>query len=112
MSPISSSPDTHYIILTTLPDETKAREVAEMLVTRKLAACINILPKMTSVYEWEGKLELGEEHLLLIKTAGQRVGELQNTIKETHPYELPEIVVVPIVDGFEPYLNWISESVK
>lgn len=98
--------------MTTLPDESQARELARILVTRKLAACINILPKMTSIYEWQGKLEQGEEHLLIIKTEQDRLAELQNTIKEAHPYELPEIIVVPIVGGYEPYLNWISNSVK
>ena len=98
--------------MTTLPDEIQAKELAKTLVTGKLAACINILPKMTSIYEWQGKLEQGEEHLLLIKTEQHRVTELQNAIKAAHPYELPEIVVVPIVSGYAPYLNWISESVK
>lgn len=97
--------------MTTFPDENQAREVAKTLISNKLAACINILPKMTSVYQWEGKLELGEEHLLLIKTEQHRVAELQSAIKEVHPYELPEIVVVPILSGYEPYLKWISESV-
>jgi periplasmic divalent cation tolerance protein len=98
--------------MTTLPDEEQAKALARILVTRKLAACINILPKMTSIYEWQGKLEQGEEHLLIIKTEQNRLAELQETIKEAHPYELPEIIVVPIVGGYEPYLNWISNSVK
>ena len=98
--------------MTTLPDEKQAEELARILVTRKLAACINILPKMTSIYVWQGKLEQGEEHLLIIKTEQSRLAELQETIKEAHPYELPEIIVVPIVSGYEPYLNWISNSVN
>ncbi len=98
--------------MTTLPDEEQAKELASVLVTRKLAACINILPKMTSIYVWQGKLEQGEEHLLIIKTEQSRLVELQDTIKEAHPYELPEIIVVPIVGGYEPYLNWISNSVN
>ena len=97
--------------MTTFPDENQAREIAKILISNRLAACINILPKMTSVYQWQGKLELGEEHLLLIKTEQHRVAELQNAIVEAHPYELPEIVVVPILSGYEPYLEWISESV-
>lgn len=98
--------------MTTLPDETQAKALARVLVSGKLAACVNILPKMTSIYEWQGKLEQGEEHLLLVKTEQHRVAELQKAIKQAHPYELPEIVVVPIVSGYEPYLNWISESVQ
>ena len=118
MAQISSSSGTHSgtptitqrILMTTLPDEGQAREVAKLLVTRKLAACINILPKMTSIYEWEDKLEQGEEHLLLIKTEQHLVTELQNTIKEIHPYELPEIIAVNIDAGYEKYLGWIRES--
>jgi len=67
---------------------------------------------MTSIYEWQGKLEKGDEHLLIIKTEQHRLAELTNTIKEVHPYELPEIIVVPIVGGYEPYLNWISKAVQ
>jgi len=100
------------IVMTTVPDENLARDIAEMLVTDKLAACINILPMMTSIYEWEGKVEHGEEHLLIIKTEQHCIEDLQKAILEAHPYELPEIVVVPIVGGFEPYLKWISESVQ
>ena len=97
--------------MTTFPDENQAKEVAKILVSNNLAACINILPKMTSIYQWQGKLEQGQEHLLLIKTEQHRVAELQSAIQEAHPYELPEIVVVPILSGYEPYLKWISESV-
>jgi periplasmic divalent cation tolerance protein len=124
MTAISSDPDsqvgdsletssaTQRILMTTLPDEDQARDIAKALVTQKLAACINILPMMTSIYEWEGKVEQGEEHLLLIKTEQQSIEAIQNVILDVHPYELPEIVVVPIVGGYEPYLKWISESVQ
>ena len=103
---------TQRILMTTLPDATQANALARRLVSGKLAACVNILPKMTSIYAWQGKLEQSEEHLLLIKTEQHRVAALQNAIREAHPYELPEIVVVPIVSGYKPYLNWISESVQ
>lgn len=86
--------------------------MAKTIVTNKLAACINILPKMTSIYRWQGKLEQGEELMLVIKTEADCIEQLQNTIIKMHPYELPEIVVVPIVDGYAPYLSWIGESVK
>ena len=88
-----------------------AQQLAESLITQHFAACVNILPQMTSIYSWQGKLEHGQEHQLVIKTEQCRLNDVQDTIKKVHPYELPEIVVVPIVDGFKPYLNWISESV-
>lgn len=113
MEPISSTrTDSPYrILMTTLPDEEQARDLARSIVGMKLAACVNILPRMTSIYQWLGELEEGNEHLLLIKTRQSCIEELQARIREEHPYELPEIVVVPIVDGYPPYLNWINESV-
>ena len=85
--------------------------MADRLINSGLAACVNILPLMQSVYRWQGKLEHGEEHLLLIKTRIERVESVISTIKANHPYELPEIIAVPIDSGFEPYLNWITQSV-
>lgn len=98
--------------MTTLPDEEQARDLARSVVGAGLAACVNILPRMTSIYEWLGELEEGSEHLLFIKTEKSCIEELQQRIRDSHPYELPEIVVVPIVEGYPPYLDWISESVK
>ncbi len=97
--------------MTTFPDLDGARQLAEHLITHHLAACVNILPVMTSVYCWQGKLEQGQEHQLLIKTEQHRTNEVQSAIEQVHPYELPEIIVVPILAGHKPYLNWISESV-
>ncbi len=106
----NSSP--YQIVMTTFPDLDSAKQLAERLVTQHLAACVNILPAMTSIYSWQGKLEHGQEHQLLIKTEQQRVNAVQNEIEQVHPYELPEIIVVPIVAGHKPYLNWIFESVN
>lgn len=105
-----SSP--YQIVMTTFPDMDSAQQLAEQLVTRKLAACVNILPVMTSIYRWQGKLEQGQEHQLLIKTEQSCTNEVQSAIEQVHPYELPEIIVVPIMAGHKPFLNWISESVK
>ena len=107
---VNSSP--FRMLLTTFPDLAQARSAAELIVTRQLAACVNILPQMTSVYRWQGQLEQGEEHLLLIKTRQSRLEALQKTLLEIHPYELPEIIVVPLTGGYEPYLNWITKSVE
>ena len=89
----------------------QAEILAEQLVKAHLAACVNILPKMKSVYHWQGKLEHGDEHLLLIKTSQEQVDTVFELIKASHPYELPEIIAVPITYGYKPYLNWITESV-
>ena len=93
-----------------MPDQDSARSLAESLVEQKLAACVNILPPMTAIYKWRGKLELGNEHLLLIKTHKECYAALAETIRDQHPYELPEIVAVPIEQGLPEYLQWIAES--
>jgi periplasmic divalent cation tolerance protein len=98
------------LVMTTLPDPDSATRLAEYLVTQKLAACINILPSMTSVYIWKEKLERGSEHLLLIKTRRERFDALAEAIKSQHPYELPEIIAIPVVAGLPAYLHWIAEN--
>lgn len=100
------------ILITTLPEMEQAKQMAQTIVNQKLAACINILPQMVSIYRWQGALEEGTEHMLVIKTEVARLDELKKTILEMHPYELPEIIVVPIVGGHPPYLDWIGESVQ
>jgi periplasmic divalent cation tolerance protein len=102
--------DDHIIMLTTLPDEHAARTLARTLVSAKLAACINILPRMTSIYSWKGKLEEGQEHLLLIKTRADRYNAIEQAIRAEHPYELPEIIATPISHGLTEYMNWIDEN--
>lgn len=100
------------LILTTTGNESEARKIAQELVGRRLAACVNIIPRIQSVYRWEGKVESAEEFLLLIKTARNRTQELQGAIRELHSYDLPELVVIAMEDGSEKYLNWIAESVS
>lgn len=105
----NSSP--YRLVMTTIGSQTQAEALAEQLVNAGMAACVNILPKMQSVYRWAGKLEHGDEHLLLIKTRAERIDAVYQYIKANHPYELPEIIAVPITSGYEPYLTWITESV-
>jgi periplasmic divalent cation tolerance protein len=95
------------VVLTTLPEYPAALRLAEELVAEKLAACVNILPLMTSVYEWKGRLEKGQEHLLLIKTSPERYLDLEARIRRSHPYELPEIIALPVTAGLQAYLDWI-----
>jgi periplasmic divalent cation tolerance protein len=95
------------IVMTTVPTLEQAQELAERMVKRRLAACVNILPAMTSVYEWKNKLETGQEHLLLIKTRSGRYRDLETEILSMHPYELPEILTIPIQSGLSSYLHWL-----
>jgi periplasmic divalent cation tolerance protein len=94
-------------VMTTLPDYETALKLAAELVEKRLAACVNILPSMTSVYEWKGKLEKGREHLLLIKTTERCYLDLEAYIRRFHPYELPEIIAVPVKSGLSAYLDWV-----
>ena len=97
--------------MTTWPDEASARELAASLVQNRLAACVNLLPRMDSFYEWEGEACSGQEYLLLIKTRTDRYPALEQAIHQAHPYELPEIIAVPLTDGLPSYLHWINEQV-
>jgi len=98
------------IVLVSCPAEL-AEKIAEKVVVERLAACVNILPSMTSVYLWQGKLCRESESLLLIKIQASGYADLEKRIKELHTYEVPEIIMVSIAAGYFPYLNWIAESV-
>ena len=99
-----------HIVLCSVPDEETARQMAQQLVGEALAACISILPGMCSVYRWKGKIETEREALLLIKSGETVYTELEERIRAMHPYELPEIIAVPICNGHSEYLNWIANS--
>ena len=96
------------IVFTNAPDRDVALRLAHALVERKLAACVNILAECTSVYHWNGKLETATEVPLLIKTRAAIYGEVEAAIKDLHPYELPEIIAVPIGHGLPDYLRWVN----
>lgn len=95
-------------MLTTLPDAASAQTLAEHLVSVRLAACVNILAPCRSVYRWQGKVENAEEVPLLIKTTADRYPALEAAIRAQHPYELPEIVAVPMDRGLPAYLAWVA----
>ena len=97
-------------MLTNLPDLAVADRLADLLVQRQLAACVNILAPCRSVYRWQGAIEDAEEVPLLIKTTAARYAELEATIRARHPYELPEIVAVPIAHGLPGYLAWVAAA--
>lgn len=96
------------LVLTNLPDAASARALAEHIVSARLAACVNILAPCRSIYRWQGKVEDAEEVPLLIKTAAERYPELEAAIRARHPYELPEIVAVPLSHGLPAYLDWVA----
>lgn len=98
------------LVLTNLPDEASAQKLARQLIERKQAACVNILQKCTSVYRWQGTIETAQEIPVLIKTTRQGYQAVAETIQSLHPYELPEILAVPIDDGLPAYLRWVAEE--
>ena len=99
------------IVLCTAPDRETAEMIADTLVSQQLAACVNILPGVTSVYRWQGAIEHGEELLLIIKTSQTVWPMLEAQIQALHPYELPEIVAVPIKTGEAEYIQWLENSI-
>lgn len=100
----------HYLVLTTCPHEAAAQELARMLLDERLAACINIVPGLRSLYRWKGGIEEGNEVLLLIKAAKSVYPRLEARIRGSHPYELPEIIALDIAAGSAAYLAWIAEN--
>jgi len=96
------------VVLTNLPDRESALKLAGLLVDQRLAACVNVLSECTSVYRWRGQVETASEVPVLIKTAAASYRKLEAAIRANHPYELPEIVSVPVVDGLAPYLEWVA----
>jgi len=98
------------MVLTNLPDRAAAEALAARLVEQRVAACVNILSPCRSVFRWDGRVQNDEEHPLLIKTTTARYAELERAIRAGHPYELPEIVAVPIERGLPEYLRWLAEE--
>jgi periplasmic divalent cation tolerance protein len=98
------------VVLVTCPTRAVARRLANGLVSRRLAACVNVLGGVESVFWWKGKTERCREVLLLVKTAPARVEQLRRAVLALHPYEVPEIIVVPIVSGHTPYLQWVVSA--
>ena len=98
------------IILCTCPDEAVATDLSRQIVGHGLAACANLIPGLTSIYKWEGEIKEGTEVQLVIKTSAESANKLITELERLHPYELPEIIAVPITAGHQPYLDWIRET--
>ena len=100
------------LVLMTAPNGEEATRLADLLIGAHLAACVQILPEMESVYRWEGKIERQSEILLLAKTTTAKFAELEREVRALHSYETPEIIAVPIIAGSSPYLAWLFDSLN
>jgi periplasmic divalent cation tolerance protein len=100
------------VVLSALGAPPDAERIARALVEERLAACVNIVPGVVSIYRWKGNVEREPELMLVIKTLAQQVDALKKRLLELHPYELPEVVVIPIVGGHGAYLEWIAQQVQ
>ncbi|MBF0342639.1 MAG: divalent-cation tolerance protein CutA [Nitrospirae bacterium] len=96
-----------YVVLITAPDEQSAQDMALKIVEEELAKCVNIVKNITSVYSWKGKIETDSEALMIAKTTKDKFQTLMQRVKELHPYEVAEIIALPIVEGSEAYLSWL-----
>ena len=102
----------YLVILITTDTADEANQIAEDLVKQRKAGCVNIVPGVSSLFWWQGKLDSVEEYLLVAKTKASQLDELVNLVKEIHSYDIPEIIALPIVGGNQDYLEWISKEVK
>lgn len=103
-------PSSILLVLCTCPDEDSARQLSGFLVQERLAACVNIVNPISSIFAWQGKIDAERESLLLIKTTERAYSALEQAIKQQHPYDVPEIIAIPIQQGSADYLNWIREN--
>jgi periplasmic divalent cation tolerance protein len=100
------------IVLTTAGSQEEAQKLAHALVDRRLAACVNIVPRIESVYRWQGKVETAQEWLLIIKTQAAAFGRVRDAVKELHSYDLPECVMLEIIEGDRGYLEWLASNTE
>lgn len=105
-------PDAVRVVLVTHPDADGARALARTLVDERLAACVNVVPGLTSIYRWQGKVHEDAEVQLLIKTREGRIGDLKHRVSALHPYEVPEILVLPTDGGNRRYLDWVADETR
>jgi len=101
-----------FLVITNLPDRDSAAKLAQVLVEQRLAACVNVLSPCRSLYRWKGRTEDAEEFPVLIKTTRERYAALEAAIRSGHPYELPEIIAVPLAAGLPAYLEWVESETR
>lgn len=108
----SYTPGSSSICYVTTPNEESAKKIGRAVISNKLAACVNIIPNIQSIYEWEGRINEDLEYLLMIKTTTENVDSLTTYIRDNHPYSVAEVISVKIENGNPPYLDWVAKSVK
>ena len=103
---------THIVLLITTATAEEAQRISRVLLTQRKAACVNIVPKVSSFFWWQDKLDSAQESLMLVKTQASQLNETIRLIKELHSYDIPEIIALPIIGGNQDYLEWIDKEVK
>jgi periplasmic divalent cation tolerance protein len=102
----------YIVIFITASNKKEASKIAETLIKKKLAACVNIVGKIDSRFWWQGKVDQAKESLLIVKSKKAKFAKIIRAVKSVHSYDIPEIIALPIVSGYKPYLRWINESVR
>jgi len=100
------------VLLSTCPDTATAERLARELVETALVACVNIVPGLRSIYRWNGAVQADEEVLMIIKTTADRLSAAREQLAKLHPYDVPEIIALPVADGHHPYLQWVADSTR
>jgi len=102
----------HIVIFITVPNKKEANKIAKHLIKNRLAACVNIIDKIESVFWWQGKIDKAREVLLIIKSQKSKLTRIIKLVKSLHSYEVPEIIALPLIAGYKPYLDWLDESIR
>ena len=100
------------VLLSTCPDAATAERIGRELVGASLAACVNVVPGLRSIYRWNGAVQVDEEVLMILKTSADRLSEVRERLVDLHPYDVPEVVALPVADGHHPYLQWVVDSTR
>jgi periplasmic divalent cation tolerance protein len=108
----STNPTDSIVVLITASSEEEGHKIAKLLVNERKAACVNIVPGVDSLFRWKGKIDSARESLLLVKTRASLFSEIISLVKETHSYEVPEIIALPIIGGSEDYLKWLDSACR
>lgn len=102
----------HVVIFITCADKKEADKISGQLIKNRLVACVNIMDKIESVFRWQGKIDRSKEALLIIKSKKAKLAKIIKVVRSIHSYECPEIIAIPVIAGYKPYLRWIDESVR